>query len=419
MRKINGIYRFQLMTKTTSNYFRQYFLLLTVSMLWFTNCYSQTPPVRDTNYNYSIPKSFEDGIKIGDLNNAKIDVNKITELTKLILNDTFPNIHSLLIAKDNKLVYENYFSGQDENWGSSLGYAKHDIDTLHDIRSISKSVVAACIDIAIQQKKIKSIDDPIFNYLPDYAKFKTPQNEKITIRHLLTMSSGLKWDEDVPHGTTANSETQMERSIDPVEYVLSKPMDTTPGKIWKYNSGGVQVLAEIIKAVSGDSIDKFAEKFLFTPLGIKDYKWIKSSDTAIFFNLGKVFTRKDFQAAASGLRLTSRDLLKFGLLYLNKGKWNDKQILTENWVSETLKTQILRGNDSQTNGYSYLFWTQTDTVDKKAFQLLTARGNGGQRIFINKESNLVVVITAGNYNKKDIVKDGQLAFDEYILPALH
>lgn len=405
------------MNKTKFNYFRQYFLHLTFFLLCFIGCYSQ-PPVRDTNYNYTAPKSIDDAIKVDNLSNAKIDVNKITELTKLILNDTYPNIHSLLIAKDGKLIYENYFSGQDESWGSNLGYAKHDIDTLHDIRSISKSVVAACLDIAIQQKKIKNIDDPIFNYLPEYANFKTSQNEKITIRNLLTMSSGLKWDEYVPHGTTANNETQMERSINPVEYVLSQPMDTAPGKVWKYNSGGVQVLAEIIKAVSGDSIDKFAEKFLFAPLGIKNYKWIKSSDTAIFFNIGKVYTRKDFQAAASGLRLTSRDLLKFGLLYLNKGKWNNKQILTENWVNETLKTQILRDNESGTNGYSYLFWTQTDTVNKKDFQILTARGNGGQRIFINKESNLIVVITAGNYNKKDISNDGQRALDEYILPAL-
>jgi CubicO group peptidase (beta-lactamase class C family) len=376
---------------------------------------------RSTNYTYQSPKKMDDGLLTDNLVNLGIDTGQIVQLTKLILADSFPNIHSLLIAKDNKLVYENYFEGKDENWGSSLGYAKHDTSILHDTRSISKSVVAACIDIAIQQQKIKSIDEPIFNYLPEYSKYKTAQNQNITIKHLLTMSSGIEWDENVPHGTSANSETQMERSINPVEYVLSRPMDTMPGKVWKYNSGGVQVLAEIIRTVSGENIDLFAAKNLFALLGIRDYKWTYSSNIAIWFHLNKIFSkRRKFPAAASGLRLTSRDLLKFGLLFLNNGKWNDKQILSEEWVAETLKTKILRDTvTSATNGYSYLFWTHTDTVNNKQFELITARGNGGQRIFINKVSNLIVVITAGNYNKSGIKNDGQVALDKYILSALH
>jgi CubicO group peptidase (beta-lactamase class C family) len=370
-------------------------------LIWFTSC-SQTH-IRDTNYNYSIPKQLADGIIIDNISNSNIDSTKIIELTKLILKDTFPNIHSLLIAEDNKLIYENYFSGKDENWGSGLGYAKHDTNILHDTRSISKSIIAACIDIAIQQQKIKSIDDPVFNYLTDYQEYKTTQNEKIKIRQLLTMSSNIEWDEDVPHGTSANDETQMERSSNPVKYVLSRPMKKISESVWKYNSGGVQVLAEIIKSVSGDNVDKFAEKYLFEPLGIKNYEWTKS--------------HRKFPAAASGLRLTSRDLLKFGLLYLNKGQWNGKQVITENWVTETLKTQVYRDKNSTTKGYSFLFWTETDTVKNKSFELIIARGNGGQRIFINKELNLIVVVTAGNYNKRGIVNDGQLALDKYILPA--
>lgn len=391
-----------------------------VSILTVISSCSQTH-FRSTNYIYQVPKQIEDGLLTANLVNLDIDTNQIKQLTKLILADSFPNIHSVLIAKDNKLVYENYFEGRDQNWGSSLGYAKHGINILHDTRSISKSVVAACVDIAMQQQKIKSIDDPIFNYLPEYGKYKTTQNEAITIKHLLTMRSGIKWDENVPHGTSANNETQMERSTNPVEYVLSRPMDTTPGKVWKYNSGGVQVLAEILKNVSGENIDLFAAKYLFAPLGIKEYQWTYSSNTAIWFHLSKLFSKRiKFAAAASGIRLTSRDLLKFGLLYLNNGKYNDKQILSENWVTETLKTKTPRDTvaSAATNGYSYLFWTQIDTVNNKIFELITARGNGGQRIFINKEGNLVVVITAGNYNKSGIKNDGQLALDKYILSAL-
>ncbi len=387
---------------TSTNYFRQILLLTTVCISCFTSC--SQPPVRDANYHYAKPASLEDGLLTDHIANSNINSNKIIELTKLILQDSFPNIHSVLIAKDNKLIYENYFSGKDENWGSRLGYAKHDVNILHDTRSISKSVVAACIDIAIQQQKIKSIDDPIFNYLTDYQEYKTIENEKITIRELLTMSSNIAWDEDVPHGTSANDETQMERSGNPIKYVLNRPMKTSAASAWKYNSGGVQVLAEIIKSVSGDNIDKFAEKYLFAALGIQKYKWTKS--------------HRKFQAAASGLRLTSRDLLKFGLLYLNNGQWNGKQIISENWVAQTLKTQVYRDTNSKTKGYSFLFWTETESINSKPFELVIARGNGGQRIFLHKASNMLVVITAGNYNKKGIVNDGQMALTKFILPAL-
>ena len=257
-------------------------LLPVLSLVWLTSC-SQTHS-RDTNYNYATPKQLTDGITIDNISNTEIDSTKIIELTKLILKDSFPNIHSLLIAIDNKLIYENYFSGKDESWGWSLGYAEHDINTLHDIRSISKSVVSACVDIAIQQKKIKSIDDPIFNYLPDYTQYKTPQNEKITIKHLLTMSSGMQWEENsVAHGTSANNETQMEKSKNPIKYVLSQHMDTLPEAVWNYNSGGVQVLAEIIRSSCGLTIDNFADSFLFKPLRIENYKWIRmQSDFSSF-----------------------------------------------------------------------------------------------------------------------------------------
>ena len=216
-----------------------------------------------------MPAQLADRIMIGNITHSNIDRFKIIELTKLILKDSFPNIHSLLIAKDNKLVYENYFSGKDENWGSGLGYAKHDINILHDTRSISKSGVAACIGIAIQQKKINSIDDPIFNYLKDYIQYRTKENEAITIRQLLTMTSNTYWDEDVPDDTSANDETQMERISNPIKYILSRPMKIESTTVWKYNSGGVQILAETIKSVSGDNVDKFAEKYLFEPLGIR------------------------------------------------------------------------------------------------------------------------------------------------------
>ena len=367
-------------------------------------CFGQTP-ARDTTYQYTIPPQLNDGINIGDMGGVGIDSLPVIKLTRLILADTFTNIHSLLIYRDDKLVYESYFPGRDEVWGMKLGYIKHDINSLHDIRSISKSIVSACIGIALAQKKIKSIDDPIFDYLPDYIKYKTEANSAITIRSLLTMSSGIKWDEDSPHNTSKNDETQMERSGDPVGYVLSLPMAEKPGAVWNYNSGGVQILAAIIKNTSGYDIDEFATKFLFEPLDIKDHRWIKM--------------HKNFQAAASGLRLRSRDLLKIGMLYLNNGKYNNVQVIPKKWVKRSASTMILRDSDTKNNGYGYLFWTETDTVAQNPYYIVSARGNGGERLFINPQSKLIVVITAGNYNIPNVINDGQKALLTFILPALN
>ncbi len=180
-------------------------------------------------------------------------------------------------------------------------------------------------------------------------------------------------------------------------------MAEKPGSVWNYNSGGVQVLAEIIKSISGYSIDEFADKFLFgRKWAITGDNWIKMHNTP---------------AAASGLRLKSRDMVKIALLYLNKGKYNNVQLLPKNWVKESLLTQILRDSLSK-KGYGYLWWTQTDTAGGKKHYIVSARGNGGQDIFIDQESKLIVVITAGNYNRQHIINDGQMALIKYILPAL-
>ena len=377
-------------------------LIVLLLIYYFTPGFTQKA-VRDTNYSYRVPRQFNDGIAVGNIANAGIDSAKIIKLTRLILADTFTNIHSLLIMRNGKLVYENYFAGKDQVWGLRLGYVKHDLTSKHDVRSISKSVVSACIGIAIAQKKIKSIDDPIFDYLPDYIKYKTDSNKTITIRNLLTMSSGIKWDEDSPYTIAKNDETQMENSNDPAAYPLSLPMAYKPGAVWKYNSGGVQVLAAIIKNATGLPVDEFAARFLFVPLGITEYQWIKIHNKV--------------PAAASGLRLRSRDIMKIGMLYLNSGKYNHTQVIPKKWVKQSLSTVMLRSSDSKTDGYGYLFWTQTDTVNQKPFHIISARGNGGQRIFIDAKLKLIVVITAGNYNISTLDSQAQRALVKYILPA--
>jgi CubicO group peptidase (beta-lactamase class C family) len=344
----------------------------------------------------------EEGIVFGSMDDAAIDSVLISKIDTAIRNGTYPNIHSLHIVRNNKLVYENYWPGKDEIWGNDLGIRLHDRDSLHDIRSISKSVVSACVGIAIQQGKIKSIDQKVFDFFPEYKKLDTGLISSLTIKHLLTMSSGLVWNEEVPYDNPENSEIRMTRSSNPVEYVLSQPLEFQPGVSWKYNGGTTQLLAAIIEKATGKKVDQFAKEYLFQPLGIKQFEWTKYPGT-------------DQPAAASGVRLRSRDLLKFGLLYNNNGSWNGKQIISKDWIEESFQSHVQRPDGG---AYGYQFWLWQDTINNKSTSFIACVGNGDQRIFFDKTHHMVVVTTAGNYNKWTIKKNAYALMKEYIYPAL-
>ncbi len=195
-----------------------------------------------------------------------LDGQIITELVDSIKTGFYPNRHSLLIYKDDKLVLEKYFSGHDENWGTDIGVIQFNDTMLHDMRSVSKSVVSACIGIALSQGKINNIDQPIFDFFQDYTQYSNAGREKITIRHLLTMTSGIEWNEDVPYDSQENSEIQMSSSEDGIGFVLSRSFIAEPGTVWKYNGGTTELLAELIRRVSGKNIHEFAKEYLFKPI---------------------------------------------------------------------------------------------------------------------------------------------------------
>ncbi|SHN41010.1 serine hydrolase [Chitinophaga sp. CF418] len=371
-------------------------LITTLFLIWIIY-----PAFAQQRANNGSPEKMADGISIAAPKDVDINAGKINMLAEEIAQNTYPNIHSLLISRHNKLVYEQYWQGEDQHWGNSMGVVPHDRDSLHDIRSISKSIVSACIGIAIQQGKIKSVDQKVFSFFPAYAAQDTGLKSALTIKHLLTMSSGLVWNEDVPYDNPENSEIRMIMSPDPVGYVLRQPMEAPPGQVWKYNGGTTQLLAAIIERTTGKPIDQFAREYLFKPLGITTFEWLKYPGTTI-------------PAAASGLRLRSRDLLKFGLLYSNNGTWQGKQIVPSQWTKESFQPHVKRAEGA----YGYQFWIWNDTVNNKPVSLVNCVGNGDQRIIFNKEHDLVVVITAGNYNKWNIRKNSTAIMMDYIVPAV-
>ncbi len=368
------------------------FLIFLSIVFFFGNCAQQDKKQVAEN---------DEAFSIASMPDAGFDSTIINKIDTAVTNGTYPNIHSLLITRDNKLVYEKYWSGKDQRWGDDLGLIEHNLDSLHDVRSISKSIVSACVGIAIGQGKIKNVDQRVFEFFPEYAKLDTGIRSTLTIKHLLTMSSGIVWNEDIPYDNPENSEIRMTRSSNQVEYVLSQPLEFSPGKVWKYNGGTTQLLAAIIEKTTGKKVDEFAKEFLFQPLGVTRFEWIKYPGT-------------ELPAAASGVRLRSRDLLKFGLLYNNGGKWGNKQLVSQKWIEESFQSHVERPG----GGYGYQFWLWQDTINNKLVPLVGAVGNGDQKIIFDKSNSLVIVSTAGNYNKWDIRKNVYALVKEYVYPAL-
>lgn len=342
------------------------------------------------------PEKLNDGIETATPKDVGIDQRLIKLMTDSINLGAYPNIHSVLILHNNKLVYENYWPGYDENRETNFsGVVNHHRDSLHDVRSITKSVVSSAVMIALAQGKIKSLDQKIFDFFPEYSRLANGVKQQITIRHLLTMSAGLDWNESY------NDSMKMESIADTYKLILRKSMVDSPGERFEYRSSYTQLLSRIVEKATEVDIETFTRINLFEPLGIKNYRWTRE--------------RNGLVSAWAGLRMRSRDLLKFGLLYLNGGKWNGKQIIPEELISESIKTHI----ETEPNyGYGYQFWTLVDTVANQTVSTIEASGNGGQKIEINKSENLIVIITAGNYDKGNLRKYSYDLYLDFIIPSL-
>ena len=378
-----------------------------------TTSFAQT----NSNYRYTPPVQLNDGLQTASLSDVGIDSDKIIALTNKILSGQYVNIHSLLIFRFNKLVYENYFAGADETivFGADdrkitrvAATSPLDMprDSLHDVRSISKSVTSACIGIAIAQGKIKDVNESIWNYFPEYKDLKTGLKSALTIRHLLTMTSGLDMNEIVPYDDSANTERQTNRSPDPIRFILSRQSIYSPGTKWNYSGGCTELLAAIVQKASGLEIDAFAYKYLFAPLGITHFNWVRLPSTA---------TRKGLPAAASGLQLTGRDMVKFGLLYVNGGKWKNKQIIPANWIGESLQYHFT--TDYTDTHYGYQFWGGDAHIVKTKYKAFAAMGFGGQNIVVIPSLEVVVVVTAGNYGR-NLGQQSYEMIDKEIYPAI-
>jgi CubicO group peptidase (beta-lactamase class C family) len=282
---------------------------------------------------------------------------------------------------------EWYFEGADQYHGSgSIGAVKFGPATLHDVRSVTKSVVSVLFGIAMANGAIKNLDIVVLDYFPEYKDLQTAERRRITLRHLLSMTSGLRWDETTyPYTDPRNSETGMDVADDPLRYALEQPLDSLPGSQFRYNGGSVALIAEVLRRATKMNLEAFARQALFAPLGIAQFEWVKDG--------------RGVPYAASGLRLLPRDMAKIGRLMLEKGSEGGRQIVPEAWVKASVSPQALIGSDGECRfSYGYFWWLLPTCATNPASGWYSAIGNGGHRIFLVPEQELIIVMTAGLYD---------------------
>jgi CubicO group peptidase (beta-lactamase class C family) len=348
-----------------------------------------------TNPACGIPMTLDDAWTVASPESVGLDGARLCGIEQR-LKFTDSDVHAVLIARHGKLVFEQYFAGLDQPWGQPEGPHDFDATTRHDMRSASKSIVSLLVGIAIDRRLIAGVNEPVVKFFPEYAALKTAGWDNVTLRHLLTMSSGIQWDETLSWTDPKNDEPHLGYEADPVHYVLSKPIAAAPDTAWVYNGGGTDLLGSILERVSGKSLEAFARDYLFKPLDVTDFEW-------------KSYPKNGKIAAAAGLRLRPRDAAKIGQLLLNDGAWNGRQVIPPDWIMQSVIPRFqATGYFGGLFFYGYQWWMGRSLAEGNEVKWVAAMGWGGQRILVIPALDIVMMTTSGLFGRP---KEGMGALD--------
>ena len=298
-------------------------------------------------------------------------------------------LHALLVSKGGRMLFEHYGTGVDESWGTPLGTVAFGPTVLHDLRSVTKSIVGMLYGIALAGGKVPPPEAKLYEQFPEYADLaKQPGRERITVAHVLSMTLGLEWDElTIPYGDPRNSENAMELSADRYRYVLDRPIVGESGVKWTYNGGCTALLGRLITKGTGDKLPDYARRVLFDPLGLGPTGWSNGLQ-------GEA-------AAASGSRLRAPDLLRIGQMVLAGGAWQGKQIVPAAWLKQSTSPSVTIEGMFRYGWHWYLSEVPP-RAPGQGQAVISGIGWGGQRLFMLPGLDLVVAMNAGNYGKPGI-----------------
>lgn len=344
------------------------------SVAWIPLLLALGGPVLCQEYTHVHPQDLNDGWEVGTLEEVGLDHDQVKDvICNLGYSQGTSDFRSLLVAREGKLVVEQYLNS----------YA---VETIHDVRSAGKTFTGALVGIAIDRGLIDGVDERVLSFFVDRGESENPGQgkEDITLEHLLTMSSGMA--ADANDRSSPGNELQLKQAADFVQFVLDLPMQFVPGERYQYNSAAAYLAGAVVETVSDQTLAEFADEHLFGPLKIRQYFWTQGPGGTTY--------------GMGGLYLTARDFAKLGLLYLDGGLWRGKQVISKEWVEESLRSRFaIDQPPGLQTAYGRLWLVASRTVFEQDFEVFYASGNGGNILAIVPDLSLVVGIQQSAYGR--------------------
>ncbi len=332
------------------------YIILIIGIFLFTGCLKDDDlKLKSVEY---IPAQLNDGWQTEPFNSENFNMDILNSLlSEIYSEDKFMMLRSFVVVHNGKIAVESYPRDLSDK------------ETPHQLWSTTKSFISMLTGIAIDKGYINNVNDSVFKYIPEYLQHATPSIHSLTIEQCLTMRSGIDYDND------RIEEEMLLASVpdDLTRFIVELPVKNNPGVEAYYKNSDPQLLVKVVSNCTKTDLVEFADSNLFSPLGIDNYFWSRNKDKTPF--------------AGFGLWMTPRDLAKIGLMLLDDGKYNGKQILSAEYIKEatTFKTEMYNRN------YGYLFWIHPEN------KYFWTWGAGGQFIFVVPDEELVVVITSEQF----------------------
>jgi CubicO group peptidase (beta-lactamase class C family) len=319
---------------------------------------------------------------------AGMDPALLASAVSTLPGEQVHGLSSMLVTRRGKPVLEHYWNGYDK-------------DTLHDLRSATKSITSLMMGVAIDRHLVGAVGDTLNSHLGTRYPNAPAYRLDLTLGDMLTMRSGLDCD-DWQSGSPGN-ETKMYGQTDWVKFYTSLQAVAAPGSIARYCTGNPVALGQVIATATRQAIPAFADQVLFGPMNIQSAKW------AQFDNGSQTDT-------GGHIQMRPRDMIKLGQLVLQQGQWNGQQLVSAAWVAESTRQHTQFNTLARRNGYGYLWWRSVEIVNGKSYEMIFADGNGGQLILVVPALELVAVFTGENYNSSKAELPFEI-MDNYILAA--
>jgi CubicO group peptidase (beta-lactamase class C family) len=340
--------------------------------LQIERCLHEVGFAMDATAACSRPHDLGDGWSISTPDAAGLDPDRLRAVVGWLDALDGANVHSILVVRRGSIAFEHYRGTANQPQGP---------DVRHDLRSVTKVVTGLLVGAALEKGYELSLDAAIFSFFPEYADLRTPVKDRILVRHVLTMSAGLAWDENVAISNPNHGEVRLWHSADRIRTALEPACVAPPGAEWNYSGGSTEILGAILQKATGKPLDELAHELLLGPLDIMDVEWIRHRDAS--------------PSASGGLHMRPRDLAKIGLLVANHGAWRGRSLIAADWIREGTSPQI--GASDRLFFYGYHWWLGRSLVERKEVTWAAGIGLGGQRLFFVPAYDLVVVMTAGHY----------------------